>query len=217
VAVPGTQVVATRTNLMRAKQDLRLALEGHRLLDQKREVLIMELLQVLAALREQARTTREMIARGYKLLDDAEFAAGTLPLAAQAEGPTRESSLSALERSVMGVVLPSLTYERAGVEPGGGIGDSVPEADEGAAVLRDSVEQIVRWAELDLVVYRLAAEVKKTQRRVNALGEVFIPETRARVARITAALEEAEREEFFRRKRVKSKLRKRQDEGTDAA
>jgi V/A-type H+-transporting ATPase subunit D len=211
--VPGKAVIPTRTNLMRSKQDLRLALEGYQLLDQKREVLIMELLQVLGRLREQARRARELLASGYASLDDAEFVVGALALSAESEGPVREPSVSALERSVMGVVIPTLTYDRGGVGPEGGIDDMVPEVDEGTGTLRDAVTEIVRWAELDLAVYRLAAEVKKTQRRVNALGEVFIPETRARAAHISAALEEAEREEFFRRKRVKSKLRQRQEEG----
>ena len=214
--MPGERVIATRTNLMRSKQDLALALEGHRLLDQKREVLIMELLQVLTRLREQARKARELLASGYQSIEDAEFAMGSFALSELSSGPVREPAISALERSVMGVVIPTLSYEQGGVGPEGGIDETVPEVDEGTGTLRDAVAEIVRWAELDLAVYRLAAEVKQTQRRVNALGEVFIPETRERVAQITAALEEAEREEFFRRKRVKSKLRLRQEQGERA-
>jgi V/A-type H+-transporting ATPase subunit D len=197
---------------MRAKQDLELASEGHRLLDQKREVLILELLHVLARLRDQAKKARELLAKGYAALDEAELSMGSLGLSVEATGPVESPGVSALDRSVMGVAIPTLSVESTGHGPSGTVAATVPEHDEGAAILQEAVPEIVAWAELDLAVYRLAAEVKKTQRRVNALGEIFIPETKSLIARITTALEEAEREEFFRRKRVKAKLRQREHE-----
>ncbi len=207
--MPTEQTVPTRTNLLRAKQDLALATEGHRLLDQKREVLILELLQLLTRLREQARGTRTLLDRGYMLLDEAELSMGAAGIEDATLGPARGPEIGALERSVMGVAVPRLSVLRAAESPGGGTEGTSPEFDEGVEAMRKAVPELVKWAELHLAVFRLGAEVKKTQRRVNALGEVFIPETRERIARITSALEEAEREEFFRRKRVKSKLRRR--------
>ena len=205
--MPAEHVIPTRVNLMRAKQELALATEGHRLLDQKREALILELLQLLTRLREQAKTARAVLMEGYAAVDEAEIAMGAAGIEDASFGPAEPPEVSALDRSVMGVAIPSLSVEKEGRGPEGPLAGSVPEFEEGAARIREAVPELLRWAELHLAVYRLGAEVKKTQRRVNALGEVFIPETRQRVATITSALEEAEREEFFRRKRVKKKLR----------
>jgi V/A-type H+-transporting ATPase subunit D len=208
--VAAVKTVATRTNLMRARQDLALAVEGHRLLDQKREVLILEVIQLLTRLREQARVARAALDRAYALLDDAELAMGRSGLEREAAGLRKGPEVSAVERSVMGVAVPSLTLLQEALAPEGGTEDTVPEFDMGVAALRKAVPELIRWAELNLAVYRLGAEVRKTQRRVSALSEVFIPETREKIAWIASALEEGEREEFFRRKRVKSKLRSRQ-------
>ena len=202
---------------MRAKQDLALATQGHRLLDQKREVLIIELLQLLTRLREQAKRAREALSRGYEAMEQAEMGMGSEAFRTASMGPGAELELSAVERSVMGVALPTLRVEGEPRGPDGGLAWSVPELDEGIESLRAAVPEIVRWAELHLAVYRLAAEVRKTQRRVNALSEVFIPETTETVRHISSALAEAEREEFFRRKRVKSKLRERDRAGGEAA
>jgi V/A-type H+-transporting ATPase subunit D len=198
---------------MRAKQDLALATEGHRLLDQKREALILELLHLLTRLREQAKTARAALMEGYAAVDEAEIAMGAAGLEDASFGPAEAPEVSALDRSVMGVAIPSLSVQMEGSAAAdhagttGPLAGTVPELEEGAAKLRAAVPELLRWAELHLAVYRLGAEVKKTQRRVNALGEVLIPETRRRIATITGALEEAEREEFFRRKRVKNRLR----------
>jgi len=210
-------VIPTRTNLLRAKRDLALAVEGHRLLDQKREVLLLELMQYVTRLREQARQAREKLDAGYRAIDAAEVAMGSAGLEDASFGPVEPPAVSALERSVMGVAIPTVREEHPGRAPDGGLAGTVPELDEGAAALREAVPEILRWAASHLAVYRLAAEVRKTQRRVNALGEVFIPRTRSRIAGIAASLEEAEREEFFRRKRVKAKLRLRGAKAGDAA
>jgi len=196
---------------MRAKQDLALATEGYQLLDQKREVLVLELLQLLSRLRERARKAREKLADGYRAMAEAELAIGPERMEALSAGPATSTEISAVERSVMGVAIPTVGDVRPGRGPEGGLVGTVSELDEAVSHLKEAVPEIARWAELALAVHRLAAELKKIMRRVNALREVFIPGARRRIATISAALEEAEREEFFRRKRVKSKLCRRED------
>lgn len=60
-------------------------------------------------------------------------------------------------------------------------------------------------AEVETKVYKLAMEIKKTQKRANALEKIQIPKYKALVKNIEETLEEKEREDFFRLKRVKSK------------
>ena len=73
------------------------------------------------------------------------------------------------------------------------------------------VSIIYKWSEVEVSVWRLAAEIRKTQRRVNALENIFIPEYEGTVKAIEEILEESDREEFIRKKKVKSVLRRKRN------
>lgn len=192
---------------MKTKQSLKLTVEGYELLDQKREVLMMELLNVVYRLRDVQKKVRNSLAEVYGHMDDAKLDMGHEEVERISLGVSGEEAISVIERSVMGVPLPQISRSKQSVPPGFGTIGTSSALDLAATKANAIIPDLLKWAELHMTVYRLAAEINKTQRRVNALENIFIPEYKESVKYITTVLEEAEREEFFRRKMVKKKLK----------
>ena len=81
--------------------------------------------------------------------------------------------------------------------------------DAAYAKFRRVLVLVARLAEVETSVYRLAVQIRKTHRRVNALEKVVIPQNRADIAFISDVLEESEREDFTRMKMAQKKLNSR--------
>jgi len=114
----------------------------------------------------------------------------------------------------MGVILPLIELEGTDAhEPLLAPGWTPPAAARVRRELRNLVDRLARLAEIEVSCRRLAAELHRTQRRVNALERVFLPEYRDTIRFIEGTLEEREREELFHRKRAKSASRSSWKEG----
>jgi V/A-type H+-transporting ATPase subunit D len=111
-------------------------------------------------------------------------------------------------RGTMGVALPVIESSGSPHEMLYGLGDTNAALDEASVGFREVILRLPKVAMLEITVWRLAAELRKTQRRVNALEHIFIPNYEATVAFIVSSLEEREREETFRLKWLKTKLNK---------
>ena len=112
-------------------------------------------------------------------------------------------------RSLMGVYLSTVAAEHPALQPATSLMDRNSALDETTAAFAAAQESIDRLAEMENAVYRLAREVRKTQRRVNALEKMFIPSYVETVRFITSALEERERDEFIVMRKVKERLERR--------
>jgi V/A-type H+-transporting ATPase subunit D len=199
------RVAPTRSNLLRLRQTLKFAREGYEILDRKREVLTSELLRVAHdATMLQGRVWDEL-ADAYRALQMARLSMGREHLEWAALSVKETIEIDIRLHSVMGVVLPLV--EAHGEPPATpyGLGDTTVPLDEAAARFRRVLEEIPTLAETMTTVWRLARELQKTQRRVNALQYIFIPQYEETVAFIESTLEEREREETFRLKRLKSR------------
>jgi V/A-type H+-transporting ATPase subunit D len=203
-------VPATKSNLLRLKERLAFVQVGHELLDQKREVLLGELVDIHRDAGQLRRQLEAELAGLYAVMREALLAEGRGVLEHEALVSGDTQALEARERTVMGVIVPLLelrTDDAAGplTAPGW--------APAGAAQARRRVRQLlpalVRLAEVEVSCRRLAAELQKTQRKVNALEHVFIPQYRDTIHFILGALEEKEREALFHLKRMKHRRRRR--------
>jgi len=195
----------TRSNLLRIKRELAFAREGYDILDKKREVLTMELMHLAHDADVLQQQVWESLATAYRALEKARLSMGQerVEWAALAVNKTVEVKIK--HRSVMGVAVPTI---KAHGEPPAmpySLGDTTAALDEASVAFRQVLGHIPELAEFTTAVWRLAGELGKTQRRVNALQHVFIPEYEHTLAFIKGALEEREREETFRLKRLKSK------------
>ena len=202
------RVAPTRSNLFRIRDALKLAREGHEILDKKREVLTTELMHLAHDAVEQQNAVWGRLAEAYRTLESARLSMGRERLEWAALSVNKTIEVSILPRSIMGVVIPSVESHGAPPAMPYGLGNTTVALDEAAARYREVLTEIPDLAETMTSVWRLALELQKTQRRVNALEYIFIPQYEETITFIESSLEEKEREETFRMKRIKSKTSK---------
>jgi V/A-type H+-transporting ATPase subunit D len=201
-----TDVPATKSNLLRLKEHFGFIQAGHELLDQKREVLLEELIDISREAGHLRRALEADLAAVYAVLRDAMLAQGRAALECEALAATGAQALRLRERSVMGVIVPLLEFEST--DPTGPVtapGWAPPGAAEVRRRIRRLLNHLARLAEVEVSCRRLAAELEKTQRKVNALENVFIPQYRDTIRFIEDSLEEKEREALFHLKRLKAR------------
>lgn len=184
---------------------LELAQEGHDILDKKREVLITELLNVAHQATEVQQKVEALMAEAYRALNVAQLSMGRERLEWTALSVNETVEVRIIPHSIMGVVVPTIEARGEPPEMPYGLGDTTLAVDEAAAAFRRVLLQIPTLSELVTRVWRLALELQKTQRRVNALEHIFIPRYKETISFIESSLEEREREEIFRLKLLKSK------------
>lgn len=210
--MPKLEMAPTRSNLLKSRESLRLAREGYDLLEQKREVLLMELMQIVHDLGELERQMAEKSADAFAALESALLSMGNEALRWAALSVLKDQEITLLHRSVMGVPVATIQEVKGAVtglqaSPEG----TGPALDEVRQKFNDLVSIMYEWSEVEASVWRLAAEIRKTQRRVNALDNIFIPQYESTVKAIEDVLEESDREEFIRKKKVKSVLERKRN------
>lgn len=201
-------VPPTRTSSLRITQELRFATEGFDLLDQKRQILLLELMQYVDAARREQEEADRHLAEAYKQLRAAAEQVGTQRLATDALATPIETSVNVTEHRVMGISVPQVEASPAKVQPTFSFGSGTIRTDNVMASFKKALEAISRLAETQNAVFRLARELRKTQRRVNALSKNFIPTYKDTLTYITATLEERERESFVIMRMIRDRLRK---------
>jgi len=206
VKMPAINVAPTRTNLIRVKKELRFAREGYEILDRKREVLTTELIRVAHEADVLQKEVWSLLETAYSALEKARLTLGSdhVEWAALAANKTVDVHLKL--RGIMGVAipvieargeLPKMLYSLSGTNA---------SLDEASAAFREVVTKTPQLSMLVTTVWRLAGELRKTQRRVNALQHIFIPAYEETVTFIISSLEEREREETFRLKWLKTRM-----------
>jgi V/A-type H+-transporting ATPase subunit D len=197
---------ATRSRWLEVTRSRVSARRGRDLLDEKREVLVREVLGARrrrdAALEDASGRRREAAAR----LAEAEVEIGVdaVESAALAQGPAGGVSVS--RRAVLGVALPSLTDEigplRIFYSPGG----TSASLDAAAAAHHALAKSLVRLAQEDLTLAQLQRALARTVRRLHALEQVVLPDMDLEIAAIESSLEEESRDEAFRVRRRREVL-----------
>jgi len=200
------EVAPTRTNLIRLKSDLDLANEGYALLEQKREILIVELKRFTARAVEAQKKADEELAKAYVALKEAELASGVSGASSAARAVNVEPEISLRERRVMGVSIPAVKLDLRDNLPYYGPQSTSVWTDEAVVRFKNALTAIAALAESRISVIRLAREIQKTVRRVNALEKIFIPDYEETIDYVEDSLEESDREAFFVLKLVKDRL-----------
>ena len=198
-----SQLPPTRTSLLRLRRELGDASQGHSLLERKREVLQRELRGMLNEIRHGEPLMRERFEAAYAAMREARLVMGSERLRWVALAPAAETKVLVDQRSVMGVALPQVHLQISPLPlPYSPYGISV-RFDEARERWLEVGEHLGNWIETIGAVWRIAAELEKTQRRVNALEHILIPQYRKAIKHIESVLEEQEREAFAQAKRVK--------------
>ena len=206
--MPTINVAPTRTNLIRIKKELRFAREGYEILDRKREVLTTELVRVAHEADVIQKEVWKLLETAYRALEKARLTLGSdhVEWAALAANKTVDIHLKL--RGIMGVAIPVIEGSGEPPEMLYSLSGTNAALDEASAAFREVLIKTPQLSMLVTTVWRLAGELRKTQRRVNALQHIFIPAYEETVAFIVSSLEEREREEIFRLKWLKTKMAK---------
>ena len=207
------EIAPTKTNLMRVKRDLGFANEGWELLDQKRKILVVELMGLIDRAVEAQREVERKLDAAFKALDQAMLRMGRRDLTLVSLGMHIRSNIKFAERRVMGVSLPKVRVEFDDRSPYVAAADSSIWVDEATLRFREVLKLMGALAEARISLMRLSREVGKTIRRVNALEKVFIPDYRETLSYIIMSLEEMDREAFFVNKLIKNHLQRRKEAG----
>ena len=196
-----TNIAPTKGNLLASKRSLSLATVGYDLMDKKRNILVREMM----ALIEEADALRgkidETYSTAYEALQSANVTLGVCDTIAQS-API-DDGLSLSFRSVMGVEIPTVALANPELEICYDFSSTNSAFDEAYIGFHAVKLMIVKLAEIENSVFRLAVAIKKTQSRANALKNIIIPNLDDTIRYIDSALEEKEREEFSRLKVIK--------------
>ena len=203
--MPRMKVAPTRSSLLRIRQSLALARRGHDILDRKREVLTTELIGLAQDAQALQEEVWEALDTAYHALEVARLTMGRERVEWAALAVTESVEVKIVPHSIMGVVVPKVEPSGEPPEMSYSPGDTTVALDEAAEKFRNVLSQIPAISESMTTAWRLAGELKRTVRRVNALEYIFIPQYEETEAFIESSLEEREREDIFRMKRVKSR------------
>ncbi|MFP4056024.1 MAG: V-type ATP synthase subunit D [Candidatus Brocadiia bacterium] len=199
-------VPPTKSTHLALRRDLEFAQEGYDLLEQKRQILVLELMGRLEGARRAQEAVDEAMAQAFEVLREDALRMGTEAMAREAMGIEREHQLSIQSHQIMGLELPSVEAEHEPPRPEFGLASGSALSDEVMRRFTEALDAVARLAEIENAVFRLASEVRRTQRRVNALDKVFIPDYKETIAYIEDVLEERERESFVIMKMTKERL-----------
>lgn len=202
------KVIPTKANLLAAKASLEFAKKGYDLLDKKRTVLIKEMMDLNKRAASIQKEIEEAFKSSYQTLEEATISMGTDMLDEIARSMVNEEEYEIISRSVMGVEIPQIKFQKKKMQAEYSIHETTTAFDQAAQDLHEIRYLIYELAQVETGVFRLAEEIKKTQKRANALDKIQIPKYGVIVREIENVLAEKEREDFFRLKKVKDRKRK---------
>ncbi|MFA9423374.1 MAG: V-type ATP synthase subunit D [Sedimentibacter sp.] len=198
-------VAPTKSNLMKSKASLQLSKKGYELLDKKRNVLIKEMMEYVDKAKKMHNDIYDVIAKAYEALQRANITLGVKNVEDISYSVPNDENYEVLLKSVMGVDIPTIRYNIDKISPTYGFYTTCVSLDEARKQFTDVKYKVYELAEVENSIFKLAKEIEKTQKRTNALQHIQIPKYKEQVKYIQESLEEKEREDFFRLKRLKNK------------
>jgi len=196
----------TKTNLIKEKRNLERALQGYDLLEKKREILVIELMNRMDTLELLEREIAKMTEVAYESLKKMLLSVGRERALSISALPVREITLTSSHINVSGMHLPTLDIQASAPTLHYSFMNSFAVCDETVIEFTELLQKLSTAAGMRSIVWRLAREVRKTQRRVNALDKMVIPRSREIVKFIDDSLDERERESLFAIKLLKQRL-----------
>lgn len=209
-------VSCTRMELLARKTQITLATQGRDLLEQKRTALLKEFMRIADTVMEHTDVLQQAASEARQALARAEAIAGTEAVRSAALASRAELPLDVTTTSVMGVKVPHIEQKRVArsmLDRGYSVTGTSTTIDEAASAFEDEIDAIIQLAESELRLTRLAAEIQRTSRRLNALDHLLIPRLESERDFIQIALDERERTDHFRLKLMKRILERKRETG----
>ena len=193
----------TKGNLILAKNSLALSKQGFELMDKKRNILIRELMELIEEASDIQKEIDTTFTSAYQAFQKANIQMGIHEVEGISQKIPLEESIVIKRRSVMGTEIPKVEYEQQELKPHYAFWGTKMALDEACEKFQKVKELTIQLAQIETSAYRLAYNIKKTQKRANALQNITIPHYEGLAKSIQESLEEKEREEFTRLKVIK--------------
>ena len=209
----GKNVTATKIELIKIRRSLQVSTMVHKILDDKREVLLKKIDEMI----EEANRTRgdiwSPLSDIYSAVNDSYMSLGTSTLESISDSTPGIMEVNVDVRRIVDVKIPTLKIKtkEAGQELSYGFSETNVYVDKASKLIKNMLPQICKAAEYENAIFSLAKELEKTQKLINALEFVIIPQYQNAISFIKGTLEEREREEFVRLKKVKVVLDKKKN------
>jgi V/A-type H+-transporting ATPase subunit D len=207
----GRRPLPTKIELIRIKKSLQVANSVHKILEDKRDVLLRRLDDLI----DNATVSREKmwspLSEAYLALFNAYLKVGPTNLESIAMTTPKQVDITANVRPIVDIQVPTLQITEKEIGLSYGFADTSSSLDKATQMMRKVLPDICRAAEAENAIFRLAKELEKTQRLINALEYIIIPSYKDSIKFISATLEEREREDFVKLKHVKAAIEKRKE------
>ncbi|AJA91989.1 ATPase [Candidatus Nitrosopelagicus brevis] len=207
----GQNVTATKIELFKYKRSSQVATMVQKILDDKRKVLLKNIEEMIAEAQKTRGGIWEPLQDIYQSVNESYLSLGVGTVDSVAQSTPAVMEVESDVKRVVDVTIPVLSVtEKDTKSIPYGFADTNASIDRGAKLIKDLLPKICKAAEYENSIFSLAKALEKTQKLLNALENVIIPQYKQRVRFILATLEEREREEFARLKKVKASMEKRQ-------
>ena len=204
-----TEVKPTRSELLKLKNKIKLAKNGHSLLKKKRDGMVMEFFEIMKEAKNHRQEMLEAYKKAQQKLNVARTTESELYLKSLALAISKTTAIEAESKNVMGLRVPKLNQvedvRKGFSERGYGIVSGSTAIDEAAYFYEKVIEKAIKVAEIETTMKKLMTEIEKTKRRVNALEFSIIPKMEKDRDFISLRLEEMERENIISLKHIKNK------------
>ncbi|MGI0004078.1 MAG: V-type ATP synthase subunit D [Candidatus Nitrosotenuis sp.] len=205
----GQNVAATKIELLKYKRSSQVAIMVQKILDDKRKVLLKNIEEMITEANKARGGIWEPLQDVYKSVNDAYLSLGTSTVDSVAQTTPAVMEVDTKIKRVVDVSIPTLNVtEKDTKSMPYGFADTNSSIDRAAKQIKALLPKICKAAEYENSIFALAKALEKTQKLLNALENVIIPQYRLRIKFILATLEEREREEFARLKKVKAAMEK---------
>ena len=199
-------IAPTKSNLLVLKRQLAFAEEGYDLLEQKRQILIFEMMSRLNRALDAEKRVAEALRPAFAALRGARLDGGSEALDRAALAVRMDHQVDITDQHLMGMKIPHVTVRTEPVSAQFGVGGTSANTDVAMSRFIEVLPLLAELSELENAVMRLAQELRKTQRRCNALSKIFMPDYRETIGYIMGSLEERERESFVILKMIRDRL-----------
>ncbi len=203
--MPKLDMPATKSSLRTIKENLSFAYEGFDLLNQKREILVMELMKNAKTIEKAEQQFRDMLEALYRSYRLAAAEMGSDIITRKSCSERRRYFLSCRLSKFMGLRLPVFSLRPKRLRPFSSFSGTTAAYDEGRQNAVSLLSLIAEYAAITKSVLLLSRELRKVQRRVNALEKIYIPQNEDAKKFIAERLEEMERDEVFIKKLIQQR------------
>ncbi|KYJ86548.1 V-type ATP synthase subunit D [Sulfurovum riftiae] len=194
-----------KTALLELKKDLELVHSGAEILEEKRNILLKEIISLLDEVEKERQNLDKAVRESYTVLIKAFMESGKVQLKKEASLPVFHGKLHVYEKSFIGILVPKITYELQQIRFPLNISGETLFLELARKSFTEATALILALAEIEFKAWRIAEELKKTVVRVNALQKYYVPQYEQAIKETSASLEEVEREFLIVVKKAKER------------